>query len=147
MFTKEFIIESARQYRFKKDAKTLLYKIKQLGITSKIVKQQCNTIINNAKDFNRDALEYMYSFVPKELKQKLEIVKLSGAFACEVQGEASLNAELSIHLKDSILYLKFDNVKKCLYHQSWMEDHYAPLLDNYFQNNPDFNSWLHVSFK
>jgi len=142
MFTKEFIIEAANQYQRDEQACSIQLNMIRLGINNAIVEAQCQLIRKEKEDFVKKALDYMFSFMPEELVKQLEIVKLSGAFATNITGKASFNAELHIHLKDKILNLKFDNEKKCLYHQSWMEGEYAELLDKYMENNSKFDSWI-----
>lgn len=142
MFTKEFIIESAIKAERKENANTILWKMRSLGIVNGDVNDECNAIIKEYDDINKVALDYMFSFVPKKLKKKLNVIRMSGAFVTNLTGTSSMSAELSLHLEDNILTLKFDNENKCLYHQSWLEDNYASLLDKYFKDNSNFDNWI-----
>jgi len=142
MFTKEFIIEAARQYKIEEDSSTLLRKMRILGIVNESVEFECNSMIKTAQDFNKSMVDYIASFIPDELKNQLDIIKISGCFAASTAGQYSINTEIAVHLSGKTLHLKFDSVNKCLYHQSWMEGNYAELLDKYFKDNPKFDAWI-----
>lgn len=129
MFTDEFIIKSANYYDKKKLAMDTKYNLNKLGINNKGVTQELDTIIAAADVFNMLAVNYMYSFVPEELRTYLKVKKVTGAFATSVLTTYrffSLNTTIRLHLESGVLDLLFDNKNKCLY------------TDGFFNKRSDF---------
>ena len=127
MFTDEFIIKSANYYDKKKLAMDTKYNLNKLGINNKGVTQELDTIIAAADAFNMLAVNYMYSFVPEELRILLKVTRVTGAFATSIDGKRfSLNTTIRLHLESGVLDLLFDNKNKCLY------------TDGFFNKRSDF---------
>ena len=129
MFTDEFIIKSANYNDKKKLAMDTKYNLNKLGINNKGVTQELDTIIAAADVFNMLAVNYMYSFVPEELRTYLKVKRVTGAFATSVlttYRSFSLNTTIRLHLESGVLDLLFDNKNKCLY------------TDGFFNKRSDF---------
>ena len=119
MFTDEFIIKSANYYDKKKLAMDTKYNLNKLGINNKGVTQELDTIIAAADAFNMLAVNYMYSFIPEELREFLKANEVTGAFATSVlSNTSSLNTTIRLRLEAGTLSLIFDNFNKCLYTES-----------------------------
>ena len=127
MFTDEFVIKSANYNDKKKLAMDTKYNLNKLGINNKGVTQELDTIIAAADAFNMLAVNYMYSFVPEELRILLKVTRVTGAFATSIDGKRfSLNTTIRLHLESGVLDLLFDNKNKCLY------------TDGFFNKRSDF---------
>ena len=129
MFTDEFIIKSANYNDKKKLAMDTKYNLNKLGINNKGVTQELDTIIAAADAFNMLAVNYMYSFVPEELRTYLKVKRVTGAFAMSsalTPYRFSLNTTIRLHLESGVLDLLFDNKNKCLY------------TDGFFNERSDF---------
>ena len=129
MFTDEFIIKSANYNDKKKLAMDTKYNLNKLGINNKGVTQELDTIIAAADAVNMLAVNYMYSFVPEELRTYLKVKRVTGAFATSsalTTYRFSLNTTIRLHLESGVLDLLFDNKNKCLY------------TDGFFNERSDF---------
>ena len=151
MFTDEFIIKSANYNDKKKLAMDTKYNLNKLGINNKGVTQELDTIIAAADAVNMLAVNYMYSFVPEELRTYLKVKRVTGAFAMSsaltTTYRFSLNTTIRLHLESGVLDLLFDNKNKCLYTDGFFNErsdfykeismHINPVPDN-------FNYWIVV---
>lgn len=147
MFTDEFVIKSANYYDKKKLARDTRHNLKALGINNKGVTQELDNIEAAADAFNMLAVNYMYSFVPEELRAYLKVKRVTGAFATSALStyRFSLNTTIRLHLESGILDLLFDNKNKCLYTDGFFNErsdfykevsmHINPVPDN-------FNYWI-----
>ena len=142
MLTREFIIESAKQQKNSEDASTLLWKMRSLNIVNETVIAEANSIITKAKEINQKAIDYIYSFVPEEVKTTLQPKKVTGCFASLMDNRASLNAEIVLHTEEySNITLRFDNINNCFYYLGFSSEPIA-LLNKHFTCNTSFNCWL-----
>jgi len=145
MLTKNYLEELNRLNNKAKKAKTALRMLNSLEIENKEVE---NILIEIIKDYNvshQIVLDYFFSFLPKELVSKLDIKNTYGANITDITGTIAFNTELILQLESGNIRLKFDNEKKCLYHQSWMDNDYPKLLDKYLPNNSKFDAWIRMS--
>ena len=147
MFTDEFVIKSANYYDKKKLVSDTKYNLKTLGINNKGVTQELDNIEAAADAFNMLAVNYMYSFVPEELRAYLKVKRVTGAFATSALTtyRFSLSTTIRLHLESGVLDLLFDNKNKCLYTNGFFNErsdfykevsmHINPVPDN-------FNYWI-----
>ena len=147
MFTDEFIIKSANYYDKKKLAMDTKYNLNKLGINNKGVTQELDTIIAAADAFNMLAVNYMYSFVPEELRTHLKVKKVTGAFATSTFTTYgfSLITTIKLHLESGVLDLIFDNQNKCLYTDSFFNERSDFYKEVSMHINPvpkNFNYWI-----
>ena len=148
MFTDEFIIKSANYYDKKKLAMGTKYNLDKLGINNKGVTQELDTIIAAADVFNMLAVNYMYSFVPEELRTYLKVKVVTGAFATSsalTTYRFSLNTAIRLHLESGVLDLLFDNKNKCLYTNGFFNERSDFYKEVSMHINPvpnNFNHWI-----
>ena len=148
MFTDEFVIKSANYNDKKRLARDTRCYLKSLGINNKGVTQELDNIEAAADAFNMLAVNYMYSFVPEELRTYLKVKRVTGAFATSsalTTYRFSLNTAIRLHLESGVLDLVFDNKNKCLYTEGFFNErsdfykevsmHINPVPDN-------FNYWI-----
>ena len=127
MFTEEFIIRACEYHDREETAGRARSALARLGINNVGVKQELDNIIDAAKAYNMLAVNYMYSFVPEELRILLKVTRVTGAFATSIDVKRfSLNTTIRLHLESGVLDLLFDNKNKCLY------------TDGFFNKRSDF---------
>ena len=144
MITKTYLQELSKlnNRADKADIAIRCIKLLKLSTDTKPIVTELEAIIHDFKVSHQIVLDYLFSFIPKELVGKLRIKHTSGADITDITSNIAFNAELRLHLDDATIHLKFDNERKCLYHQSWMEGDYAELLDKYLVNNSQFDAWI-----
>ena len=146
MFTDEFIIKSANYYDKKKLAMDTKYNLNKLGINNKGVTQELDTIIAAADAFNMLAVNYMYSFIPEELRILLKVTRVTGAFATSIGGKRfSLNTSISLYTDEDKLDLAFDYKNKCLYSNGFFSNRnkYFEEISKHIKPEPKgFNAWI-----
>ena len=148
MFTDEFIIKACEYTSKARSAMDARNKLRKLGINNIGVTQELDTIIAAADAFNMLAVNYMYSFVPEELRTYLKVKRVTGAFATSsalTTYRFYLNTTIRLHLESGVLDLVFDNKNKCLYTEGFFNErsdfykevsmHINPVPDN-------FNYWI-----
>ena len=150
MFTEEFIIMSVNYSIKKSNARDAESNLKKLGISNKEVTQELDRIKAACEIFNMLAVNYMYSFVPEELKTKLSVDKITGAFATATSSAYKLSASIKISLGSEDIRLLFDNKNKCLYIGECLQkdtDFYKE-ISMYINPAPDgYNEWLEILYK
>ena len=145
MFTDEFVIKSANYNNKKKLARDTRCYLKSLGINNKGVTQELDNIEAAADAFNMLAVNYMYSFVPEELRILLKVTRVTGAFATSIDGRFSLNTTIRLHLESGVLDLLFDNKNKCLYTDCFFNERSDFYKEVSMHINPvpnNFNHWI-----
>ena len=146
MFTDEFVIKSANYNNKKKLARDTRCYLKSLGINNKGVTQELDNIEAAADAFNMLAVNYMYSFVPEELRTYLKVKRVTGAFATSIDGKRfSLNTAIRLHLESGVLDLLFDNKNKCLYTDCFFNERSDFYKEVSMHINPvpnNFNHWI-----
>ena len=150
MFTDEFIIKSANYNDKKKLAMDTKYNLNKLGINNKGVTQELDTIIAAADAYNMLAVNYMYSFVPEELRAYLKVKRVTGAFATSALTtyRLSLNTTIRLHLESGVLDLLFDNKNKCLYTDGFFNersDFYKEISKHIKPEPKGFNAWIVIT--
>ena len=146
MFTEEFIIRSCEYHDREETAGRVKIALARLGINNVGVKQELDTIIAAAKAHNMLAVNYMYSFVPEELRILLKVTRVTGAFATSIGGKKfSLSASISLYTDKDRLDLAFDNTNKCLYTNGFFSDRnkYFEEISKHIKPEPKgFNNWI-----
>lgn len=147
MFTEEFIIESCRLNKRKEQAHEAWSRLSALGLKTKELEFQLDEIVKEAMDLNAKAIGYMMSFIPKELKDKLTIRTIHGAYATDAADRCAFCTEFVLYLQEPFdnhnqIKFVFDSVNNILYHDLWSN---KELVSKYVQAKPkDFNSWLYI---
>lgn len=111
--------------------------------TSDTIKE-LESIITDYEISHNVVLDYLMKLVPEELVKQLTVKRISGAFITDTTGTISFNTELTLHLGDDNIHLKFDNDKKCFYHQLFKYDKYFKLFDKYLEFNSKYNAWINL---
>lgn len=148
MFTLEYIQTAANLSEKEEYAKDILWRLRALDLNTSnpTLIQSLNNICNEYDEHNTQSINYILSFVPKELKDQLDISKISGAFAMNSYSSEnpSFHAQITLHLKNGLLiYLSFDNTKKCVYHDYHESHKNFELFNKYLSKKPKgFDSWL-----
>ena len=149
MFTEEFIIRACEYHDREETAGRARSALARLGINNVGVKQELDTISAAAKAYNMIAVNYMYSFVPEELRILLKVTIVTGAFATSRDGKRfSLNASIRLHLETGVLDLLFDNTNKCLYTNGSFpnRDKYFEEISKHIKPEPKgFNAWIVIT--
>ena len=149
MFTEEFIIRACEYNTREEMAGRARSALSRLGINNVGVKQELDTIIDTAKAYNMLAVNYIYSFVPEELRILLKVTRVTGAFATSRDGKRfSLNASIRLHLETGVLDLLFDNTNKCLYTNGFFpnRDKYFEEISKHIKPEPKgFNAWIVIT--
>lgn len=142
MITQNFLRKYNAIDRAAKMANTAMNHLNALGLTPQPKLQE---FIDRKAEMKQTVLEYMYSFLPKELKEKLGDCTLRGAFVTDATGEISFSTDMSIHTKDESVNLIFDNETKKLYINAWTlaESNIGKLIESYgIEKNPKFSHWI-----
>ena len=149
MFTEEFIIKACEYNTREEMAGRARSALARLGINNMGVKQELDNIIAAAKAYNMIAVNYIYSFVPEELRILLKVTMVTGAFATSRDGKRfSLNASIRLHLESGVLDLSFDNKNKCLYTNGFFSnrDKYFEEISKHIKPEPKgFNAWIVIT--
>ena len=151
MFTEEFIIRACEYHDREETAGRARSALARLGINNVGVKQELDTVIAAAKAYNMIAVNYIYSFVPEELRILLKVTRVTGAFATSRDGKRfSLNASIRLHLESGVLDLSFDNKNKCLYTNGFFSnsnrDKYFEEISKHIKPEPKgFNAWIVIT--
>lgn len=149
MFTDEFIIKACEYTSKARSAMDARNELRKLGINNKEVNQELDNIVAASDAHNILAVNYIYSFVPEDLRQLLEVIKVTGAFATSYSSNNrfSMSTSIRLHLKTGVLDLLFDNTNKCLYTNEFFSnsDKYFEEISKYIKPNPKgFYSWIVV---
>lgn len=147
MFTDEFIIKACEYSSKETSIRIARHDLRKLGINNKEVTQELNNIEAAAIAYNMLAVNYMYSFVPEELRQLLKVIKVTGAYATSYSSDNrfSLHASIRLHLESGVLDLFFDNTNKCLYTNSFFNERSDFYREISIHINPvpdKFNCWI-----
>lgn len=149
MFTDEFIIKACEYTSKETSIRNTRHDLRKLGINNKEVTQELDNIEAAAIAYNMLAVNYMYSFVPEELRQLLKVIKVTGAYATSFSSNNrfSLHASIRLHLENGVLDLLFDNTNKCLYTNGFFSnrDEYFEEISKHIKPEPKgFNNWIVV---
>ena len=146
MFTEEFIIRACEYNTREEMAGRARSALAILGINNVGVKQELDTIIAAAKAYNMIAVNYMYSFVPQDLRILLGVTRVTGAFATSLDGKRfSLNTSISLYTDKDRLDLVFDYKNKCLYSNGFFSnrDKYFEEISKHIKPEPNgFDAWI-----
>ena len=146
MFTEEFIIKACEHARKKDLANSAKEALLNLGINNKGVTTDLNNVVAAADAYNMLAVNYMLSFVPKEILTAIKFQSAYGAFTI-YKNIMGLHAVIILRGEDTDLRLKFDNDDKCLYTDLLTNKHdklYA-LVSQYISKSPiEFSSWIYT---
>ena len=146
MFTEEFIIKACEYNTREEMAGRARSALSRLGINNVGVKQELDNIIDAAKAYNMLAVNYMYSFVPEELRILLKVTRVTGAFATSLDGKRfSLSTSISLHTDKDRLDLAFDYKNKCLYSNGFFSDRnkYFEEISKHIKPEPKgFDAWI-----
>ena len=149
MFTEEFIIKACEYHDREETAGRVRSALARLGINNVGVNQELDTIIAAAKAYNMLAVNYMYSFVPEELRILLKVTRVTGAFATSIDGKRfSLSASISLYTDKDRLDLAFDYKNKCLYTSGFFSDRnkYFEEISKHIKPEPKgFNAWIVIT--
>lgn len=146
MFTDEFIIRACEYHDREETAGRAISALARLGINNVGVKQELDTVIAAAKAYNMIAVNYMYSFVPQELRILLGVTRVTGAFATSLDGKRfSLNTSISLYTDKDRLDLAFDYKNKCLYSNGFFSNRnkYFEEISKHIKPEPKgFDAWI-----
>lgn len=149
MFTEEFIIKACEYHDREETAGRARSALARLGINNAGVKQELDTISAAAKTYNMIAVNYIYSFVPKEVIDLIGVTKVTGAFATSLDGKRfSLNTTISLYTDKDRLDLAFDYENKCLYTNGFFSsrDKYFEEISKHIKPEPKgFSAWIVVT--
>lgn len=146
MFTDEFIIKACEYARKKDLASNAKEALLNLGINNKGVITDLDNVVAAADSNNLLAVNYMLSFVPKEVLQVIEFISAYGAYTMFKSNQA-LQTVIVLHGVNGDLLLKFDNTNKCLYIDAYSSTSawlYSE-VSKYIGKDPGrFNTWIYV---
>ena len=146
MFTEEFIIRACEYNTREEMAGRARSALARLGINNVGVKQELDNIIDAAKAYNMIAVNYMYSFVPEELRILLGVTRVTGAFATSLDGKRfSLNTSISLYTDKDRLDIAFDYKNKCLYSNGFFSNRnkYFEEISKHIKPEPKgFDAWI-----
>ena len=146
MFTEEFIIKACEYNTREETAGRARSALARLGINNVGVKQELDTVIAAAKAYNMIAVNYMYSFVPQDLRILLGVTRVTGAFATSLDGKRfSLNTSISLYTDKDRLDLAFDYKNKCLYSNGFFSNRnkYFEEISKHIKPEPKgFDAWI-----
>ena len=146
MFTEEFIIRACEYHDREETAGRTKSALARLGINNVGVKQELDTVIAAAKAYNMIAVNYMYSFVPQDLRILLGVTRVTGAFATSLDGKRfSLNTSISLYTDKDRLDLAFDYKNKCLYSNGFFSNRnkYFEEISKHIKPEPKgFDAWI-----
>ena len=149
MFTEEFIIRACEYNTREETAGRARSALAILGINNVGVKQELDTIIAAAKAYNMIAVNYMYSFVPQDLRILLGVTRVTGAFATSLDGKRfSLNTSISLYTDKDRLDLAFDYKNKCLYSNGFFSNRnkYFEEISKHIKPEPKgFDAWIVIT--
>ena len=146
MFTEEFIIRACEYHDREETAGRARSALARLGINNVGVKQELDTISAAAKAYNMIAVNYIYSFVPEELRILLGVTRVTGAFATSLDGKRfSLNTSISLYTDKDRLDIAFDYKNKCLYTSGFFSNRnkYFEEISKHIKPEPKgFSAWI-----
>ena len=149
MFTDEFIIRACEYHDREETAGRARSALARLGINNVGVKQELDTVTAAAKAYNMIAVNYMYSFVPQELRILLGVTRVTGAFATSLDGKRfSLSTSISLYTDKGRLDLTFDYKNKCLYSNGFFSNRnkYFEEISKHIKPEPKgFNAWIVIT--
>ena len=149
MFTDEFIIRACEYHDREETAGRARSALARLGINNVGVKQELDTVTAAAKAYNMIAVNYMYSFVPQELRILLGVTRVTGAFATSLDGKRfSLNLSISLYTDKDRLDLAFDYKNKCLYTSGFFSNRnkYFEEISKHIKPEPKgFSAWIVIT--
>ena len=146
MFTEEFIIKACEYNTREEMAGRVRSALARLGINNVGVKQELDTISAAAKAYNMIAVNYIYSFVPEELRIIIGVTRVTGAFATSLDGKRfSLNTSISLYTDKDRLDIAFDYKNKCLYTNGFFSNRnkYFEEISKHIKPEPKgFDAWI-----
>ena len=149
MFTEEFIIRACEYHDREEMAERTRSALARLGINNVGVKQELDNIIAAAKAYNMIAVNYIYSFVPQELRILLGVTRVTGAFAISLDGKRfSLNTSISLYTDKDRLDIAFDYKNKCLYTSGFFSNRnkYFEEISKHIKPEPKgFSAWIVIT--
>lgn len=149
MFTEEFIIRACEYHDREEMAGRVRSALARLGINNVGVKQELDNIIAAAKAYNMIAVNYIYSFVPQELRILLGVTRVTGAFATSLDGKRfSLNTSISLYTDKDRLDIAFDYKNKCLYTSGFFSNRnkYFEEISKHIKPEPKgFSAWIVIT--
>ncbi len=144
MLTTEFLKEYNTANNANKLAKEAKYRLERLGLD---VPKELTPFFDNYERLEQQAIDYIGSFLPQELLNKLAPSRITGAFITDISGRISFHAQITLHTETNNIHIKFDNEKKCCYSEIWMIDNQnvKDLLKEYnIEDNSKFDAWIKV---
>jgi hypothetical protein len=116
MLTEELIREYCTNKNRAEKADTI---IRYCGKLDLKVPLETEAIILTYTEQEKRILDYLLSFVPAELVEKLNPRKVCGAFVLECSGKVSFNSDVTLYCKDGNVTISVDTKNSKAYFDSW----------------------------